>query len=387
LVHVLVPTGAAIRLPLAVSPALRGTADNCGYGGFVGQSRRTDDTQRFRSRYSDADLRHIVGVIVRELAGSGRDIRTVTDREFEQALAGSARPDCPKADRICRRLRLTWPALVDLLASPERDVDFNVALAGREASTRRPDEDEAVYALRLIASHLGSDSLNPASYSAGAESFIEPIGGRGRRRAGPAPSLPTVEQIVAACGSWDRALELASLQSRVTHPGRPGASLESAIEGFLADVGCLPWSGHALRVYARQRDISIASIDVFAREIRRFIGQRLYGPSWVPFAAPLPGERPGIDVAADPRPAVRRRRKNDWRDREALIAGLVRAHDLARERNRPLTQKYHRALATEHGDIPHPSIVQRRSTAWGTTAKRLRDEALALSMSARQSAA
>jgi hypothetical protein len=346
----------------------------------VSQTRRTDGTQRFRSQYSDADLRHIVGVIVRELAGDGRDIRTISDREFDQAVAGSAWPDCPKAGRICRRLRLTWRALLDLLASPERDVDFDVALAGRDARTRPPDEHEAVYALRLIASHLGSDSLNPASYSVGAESFIEPIGGRARRRAAPPPSLPTVEQIVAACGLWDRALELAGLQARVTHPGRPGVSLESAVEGFLADVGCLPWSSYALRVYARQRDISIASIDAFARELRRFIGRRLYGPLWVPFAAPLPGERPAIDVAADPRPAARRRRKNDWRDRDALIAGLVRAYEIARERNRPVTQKYHRALATEHGDIPHPSIVQRRATAWGTTAKALRDEALGLSL-------
>jgi hypothetical protein len=65
----------------------------------------------------------------------------------------------------------------------------------------------------------------------------------------------------------------------------------------------------------------------------------------------------------------------------------VRTYDIAREHNRPLTQKYHRALATEHGDIPHPSIVQRRATAWGTTAKRLRDEALGVSLAQRESAA
>jgi hypothetical protein len=77
---------------------------------------------------------------------------------------------------------------------------------------------------------------------------------------------------------------------------------------------------------------------------------------------------------------VRRRRKNDWRDRDALIAGLVRAPELARERSRPLTQKYHRALAAEHADIPHRSIVQRRATAWGTSARTLRDEALGVSL-------
>jgi hypothetical protein len=75
-------------------------------------------------------------------------------------------------------------------------------------------------------------------------------------------------------------------------------------------------------------------------------------------------------------PPVRRRRKSEWADPEALVTGMVHAYDLAEQLGQRLTQQLHRKLAKENpAVVPMPSVVDTRAKQHGKTANWVREEA------------
>jgi hypothetical protein len=106
----------------------------------------------------------------------------------------------------------------------------NAALAER-GEGRPVSEQEAVVALRIIASRLGVQTLRRRRYDDGPAEL--------ERESGPS-GLPTATRIDASLktnteAGWDRGLRLAGLTVRRAKGGITGMSREDAIDRFIAE--------------------------------------------------------------------------------------------------------------------------------------------------------
>jgi hypothetical protein len=352
--------------------------------------QRRGAANRFVSRFSDDDLLEIVRAVCADLVvNHGLTLTDINEAAFDAGLAVSRWPDAPKADRISRRLNHSWGQLMAMLGA-DRDVHFNAALKRRRKRTKG-SKQESVHALQVVAAHLAASTLSQVAYRQGRESYQ--TAHRRRRSTVGNVGLPPMEQIKRHFhGDWGAALAAAGLDGFDPYGGRLGVRPQAAIDAFLRDVGCLPWSLRALREYCHQRDLALGGFGTgyrdeadaahgFDRELYAYIGPRLYGPQWVPFGPPLPGERPEItvgDAELNGRPRLRR---GEFATREEVVQGLAIGYRIAAERGLNFNQKFHQALAAANRDVPSQNVVQLRATkTFKTTAAKLREEARKLAL-------
>lgn len=337
----------------------------------MGNPRHQPDPQRFQTDY---DVARLIGVmrIVAAYANPA-DPESATPSAYEASRAPAGFPDAPGARATRRALgNLGWYELLHLAFHPSRSLEHNLGLASRGSARYEVPEAEAVAALSIIASRLSAETLRPHEYNRELAAM--------ERRTGPT-GLPTADRIEAALKTdtemgWDRGLRLAGLAPRGPVHKPQGVSWPRAIAMFVEEVGYVP-TVRLVRDYARQKGFSLRRhaagyrdhVETARREFER------KGMPW-PRRRYLPRQRPPLEVAPMANPPVPIKDSLAWDDPERVIAGLIRAYDIAGKRRLRLTQKVHRDLAREFtGDIPAPSVVDRQAKKHGSTALAWREEA------------
>lgn len=238
--------------------------------------RRDDGTQRFlSSAYSDDDLVEVVTTIVRRLVDAGTHPDDITAGQLDETLKKSVWFDAPKTDRWTRRLGMPIRRIVEIAADPSRSLLHNRGAASRTTGRNPdlPEVEEANYALRLVADHLGTDRLNRRTYRLGRESVLGPKKLRARVR-----TLPAEETIAKTAGnSFPAAVLRAGLihDDGNKHDGLPN---ETVVEQFLELVGCLPWSSVATDAFRAQRDARAIPATSESRSPQRWRGTRSREP-------------------------------------------------------------------------------------------------------------
>ena len=173
----------------------------------------------------------------------------------------------PQANEICRQvrertgdIRLSWPRILELaLGDPQHQRDTNRARRAQDPTT--VPLTVAVFALLTVGRERRKPRLTPLEYD---QTRRELIAQRRRTRAGAEPikqALPTSNQIITTCGSWDAALSLAGLpqQDDPAH-GKRGVSVEDAFVLYYAATGNLPASRKELAAFAKARNFSLATM-------------------------------------------------------------------------------------------------------------------------------
>ena len=291
--------------------------------------------------------------------------------------------DVPRARSVRRRLAgLNWYELLALIFDTERSTEHYLAIRRRRVG-REVDEDECIVALRTVASRLAVATVRPHEFAAARRELVREDGRAWLHGVGQEHWFPTAAQIEGVFRTddepgWDRALLAAGLQARGARGGsRAGVPVVRAMEWFLIDMGCLPWSREPLKEYAAAASFSLAAsrghwgdyIDAL-RADRDLLGL------WTPPAVLPRGQRPTVGPPRAAEVSVPRRTKARWEDMDALVAGVAKVYDLAAELDCKLTQPLHRQLAKAHpGVIPSPSVVDRNAKKNGRTADWVRDQA------------
>jgi hypothetical protein len=339
------------------------------------------DMGRFESKYTDPQLERIVRLVVESVDPDFPT--TVPPGSYDAALPGSGWPDAPKAAGLRKRWNIDWYETLDVIYDPVKDFQRLITLRRRRRPRALPGVAEIIYALQLVAAHLGLVTLRPTEYDDGREQLIEIAGRRWRHGDDRVYLLPTSTEIQVALdrkhhAGWDLALALAGLEPRPPVGGQAGETVEVMMERFLQDIGCLPWSDTALKTYAKLKGLSLERhVAPFAARRSAFAELRRDSGRWTPTAPPPIGERPPLDAERDPDAAVRSRVKWASKPREEFVAALSLVY-AELETGQRLTQPLHRMIAQLpelRGRVPHPSSVTIYADKHGCTAAELRDEA------------
>jgi hypothetical protein len=169
-------------------------------------------------------------VLVREvslLADPDRP-KEVSQREWDEARSklSSKLGAIPAARSIARKLRLSWPEVVDLAHQPSTAQNQRLGERDSENAQHWLTAEHAVYMMKLVARGLGKSTLTEGQYDVERGEMIA----RNRRyyMHGRRLRMPTSDQIctlmqreiygatgagVPFVGTWERALELAELGS------------------------------------------------------------------------------------------------------------------------------------------------------------------------------
>jgi hypothetical protein len=295
---------------------------------------------------------------------------TVSQRAFDAAAeavrSGSANgtPVLPAARNIAKTLRLAWREVVTVAHEPEDVQNHRLSL---KAKTRAPEQDwltdEYISSvLRLAAHRLGADTLTPNRYRVVAAEMR--AADRTRWLHGGQLLVPSDDQIVAATGSWDRALALARLAPR---PGLGDQGLTAAsppitdlLERFYEAHGAQP-SARDLKAFARANGIP------YPRETGRTWNESVM--AWkqsrrdkglpVPDRTPPPKERADYGAVRGASAAhANERRRTQWTVANCVNAvARYLAHLPAGQRS---TKRDYYDWARGQDDAPAPSIFDGR---------------------------
>lgn len=229
---------------------------------------------RFASVYDTLELYGVVRDVA--LVASPEEPTSVSEAAWDVARKRSSPPNAPSARAIRARLAgaerrsFPWRELLELVFDESRDPERVHALRARVAADGELDERHVYYALRRAAGELGRKTLAPDAYVRVREELIARA--RQRRRGsskGVAPAyqftarlLPTVGQVERIAGDWDRALELAGLESRPEHGARVrkrGMPIAEALDRFADEADGWFCRREQLLEYARDRGITVAA--------------------------------------------------------------------------------------------------------------------------------
>lgn len=374
------PLLSACRGPCAVEVSVRA------YRRLV-PSTRAPDSGRFRARLDEPTLVEAVAEVCRDVRPNAP--HTVSPSTFDERVRADASArtprfaDVPEARTVRRRLAgLGWYELLALIFDSDRSTEHYLALRRRGAG-REVGEQECVVALQTIASRTGADTLRPHEFTAGRRQLIAEDARAWLHGTAQQRWFPTAAQVEGAfrtdtAAGWDRALAAAGLRPR-TGPvgGQAGVPVVHAIELFLTEMGCLPWSSRPLVAFARAAGFSLAAQkEPWASYMATLRADRDALGLWTPSGPPPRGERPALPEKPEVDVTVRRRETKKWTELANLVVGVMAAYDLAADMNVTLTQPLHRQFAKENvGVIPSPSVVDRNAKKLGKTAAWIRDEA------------
>ncbi len=166
---------------------------------------------------------------------------TVSQRVFdataEQHKHEPQFADLPLARDIARKLKYSWPTVLEIAHSPLKTQTRRLGQLTAEAEQDWLTPERIAYALTLVAHRLNLPSVSQAQYETAREKLLAQ--NRANWLHGGRLKLPTVAQIRAVmrteiygtdrrgtptAGSWSRALELAGLQtkavSKMKNPAR-----------------------------------------------------------------------------------------------------------------------------------------------------------------------
>lgn len=177
-------------------------------------ARRPSGT--FSSEFDDLGLYTLVRVVAEFAAPDEPTL--VTQAAWDGAREPSGHPHAPSARAICARLAnrggkaFPWRDLLELVFDASRDIAATHAQRRGQAEAEHFTEQHLYYALRRVASELGTQSPAPDAYARKRQQLIADDRRRGVDLLDDL--LPTVGQIERIAGSWDSALALAGLDSR-----------------------------------------------------------------------------------------------------------------------------------------------------------------------------
>lgn len=308
---------------------------------------------------------------------------TVSKRVFNEHRAAAGRDGCPDASNLCRRLKITWPELLDLALRDQHVArgSSNRTRAKNEHEGEGASRETALTALAIIATRLHVRTLTPDDYDQARREILN--GSRGRHRDDLGMRLPTHGQI-SWIAAWDEMLETAGLERRPAQQGpRAGMRLVDALELFLCAQGYLPKTKALKRFTAEHsfamENMTAGSLATAYKQLRerradsalwtppRPLGSREQ-PPWMPADQVTVVEELGVELP-------RRGRRGYW-TLDRVMDGLQRALmqlDPCEELRMPALRR----LAKQDPTIPQPSVVQKIARQHGTTFSALRDEAVA----------
>ena len=325
---------------------------------------------RYRSELSEHEL--VTGV--RGVAAHARpsDPALCSQHQFDTARVGAGHPELPTAATIARRLRTSWPALLDVIFDPDRDEYRFLAMRDRDTRERALTLEDAAAAIRHSAGVRGvaaGEELSRAEHDA----VMGPPRDRasGRRDAADADWLYPTAQMIDSSVGWENALTAAGLRRARGGGVTRGLPLVDVLERFLHAHGYLAGYNTAA-AWARRQGLAIRqgknTTQAFAalRERRRAQG-RWTPPGILParLRPALPEERKTEDPERTPGSGARPPRK--WSDAE-IKAGLRIAVRRAHEQGVRLGQRQLRDFAKEDPDIPGWTVLDKHARAAGSTA-------------------
>lgn len=142
------------------------------------------------------------------------DLTAVRQREFDEARSCCPGFEVlPAARNISERIGLPWSKVLELAELPPlgRAIGLGRLLGEREEQDwLTPAGVE--FALRLVATRLGVPTLTPSAYDAERDRLLRE--NRRCSRHGGQLLLPNSNQVIAAVGSWEKALAYARLAAR-----------------------------------------------------------------------------------------------------------------------------------------------------------------------------
>ncbi len=324
---------------------------------------------RYRSELSEHEL--VTGV--RAVAAHERpsDPALCSQHQFDAARTDAGYPELPTAATIARRLKTSWPALLDVIFDPDRDEYRFLAMRGRDTRERALTIEDASAAIRHSAAVGGVAAGEKFSW-ADHDAVIAPLRdhARGRRDAADADWLYPTAQMIESSVGWQNALTAAGLRRARGGGVARGLALADVLELFLHAHGYLAGAGTAA-AWARGRGLPVSgkrnSEQAFAilRERRRAQG-RWAPPGILPaHLRPALPERPDSE-GPEEKPNAGAPAPRKWTDAE-IKAGLRIAVRRAHEQGIRLGQRQLRDLAKEGPEIPGWTVLDKHARAAGST--------------------
>ena len=274
---------------------------------------------RFESEFNDRALL----LIVRTVADSATDGRSISQRRWDAAREGAGHGDAPHAAKICDRLGMAWHLVLDLAFSPPESLDRRLGrLRGEEEADWLTDE-HAVYLMKVVARRLGTSSLSRAAFR---REMVEI-----KRTAPDGTPVPNEDQLITQLGGWDAACAAAGLQPQSSGGTEPAAT---GIEHVLERC----YEGHGTEPTSREsEDFARANGIPYPRRTRPWAA---YVADWkrdraargllIPDGPPAKNQRPDYTRPIGGRAAHgqageigMRRRAKDWKNQDACVAAVA----------------------------------------------------------------
>jgi hypothetical protein len=273
-------------------------------------------------------------------AAAAADPALLSQAGFDLLRSRLAATSIPPARETCRRLGMSWAA-VKAAALGERDHDKTLAKVdhdtpvgiGLKTDQQGFDVEDVIWALRLVAGRRGEETpLIPLDYMA--ERKLLQDGDHRRYIHGGTLLLPTEDQIRIIAGSWDTALELASLPPRAEWRRRRGLNQAEALELCFLETGALATSME-IKAWCRAQGIAYSDRAMTREEAladfrRRLAGRGIEAPASPPpraerpdYGASLPGGDGGGGGEGDDEDHDHRDRGRDRGERDGAGVGDV----------------------------------------------------------------
>jgi hypothetical protein len=335
---------------------------------------RDDETGKFISPLNDLALVMVVGEIAR--FASPADPERVTQVRYNAARAPAGYPDAPTAYATTKRLKQSWPAILELASDPNRDY-LHTLSQRRRLSPRLFSKQEAADAVSAIAESLGrSDYLRPDEYDAAQVRIVEADERAWRHGVGLVAYFPSATQIDFQWG-WDVIQEEAGLGPRPAPGSIAGVETLEAVRMFVDELDALPIRSTIQR-YAALKDFSLALLDKAKVEaaIDQLREERSQAGQSLPERALTLPELEALNLEPLDEPPVPAR-KGAWTLDECEDALLRAARELhAKRKPQALKQRTYRLHAKGRRDMPTASTITDVARKHGTTFSKLRDEAV-----------
>ena len=331
------------------------------------RERRTDG--RFAPGRSDQELLAIVRQVARAIEAD--EPLGISQSTYDKARSEAGLSQSPKAFRIARRLKLSWPEVLKVALeskNPGQELSAKSKLRVRDDLTKA----EVVHYLKLVAKHLGVDELSRGDYD---EGRIELVRADARKHsAGQGVLIPTGQMIVSTAKTWENALAWAGLHlskksSRTMYPA------EKAIDDFIEDFGFLP-SLRQLNRYQTIRGLATSGIPTGSHFVAWRNEQMASGLASRHGDLPEPrgGRRTDLDPAKiSPAPAGYSKRGGEPATIERARRDIGIALDLT---GGNLTQRDYVHLVPRHGLLSLNGVQAAGKRAGGLTWGQIRDQVI-----------
>jgi hypothetical protein len=313
---------------------------------------------------------HLLLIVVRDVlvAADPTHPDRVTQRAYNDARAIAGYADSPRADRLAKRFKVPWSALIARVMNDQNPA-WTLSSASKERQRQVLTSAEVCSAITTVAARLGTSEISVADYEPTRQIINRELARRHLHGAHltPLPSMGTIQKKMSFADAVQMAgLTMTPIHKRGLMPRAEAVRLFIEHYGFAPRVRDLRWfrARHGIQLVGQG---SQSHLEILSEVRAQFVAEGRWWPERVPKAALPEGWQAAIPDSPDlqaARAAYPANKANAYTLSD-VVAGLHRAFELLPPGEKLVRDRY-AAISKAHR-LPQYASVLRVAAAHGTS--------------------